>query len=127
MRIAGCILILFTACVLIVHAQDVSTRSGQGSITVMGESVVYVTPDKIIISFGIETKDQDINIAKDKNAAIMKMAVYVLKIYGVPDKEIQTDNLSIEPRWEDEHSDKGFIGFFVRNTLIVTCRGCITC
>lgn len=109
-----CVLFMTTA-----SAQMIKD-SYTGTISVSGEAVVNVTPDKIIISFGIETKDREISVAKEKNAVIMKMAVYALKEYGVPDKDIQTDHLSIEPRWEDEHSDEGFIGFFVRNTLVVT-------
>ncbi|MBN1448543.1 MAG: SIMPL domain-containing protein, partial [Bacteroidetes bacterium] len=36
------------------------------------------------------------------------------------DKDIQTDQLSIEPRYRDGYRKEDFIGYFVRNTLAVT-------
>lgn len=89
-------------------------------ISVNGEAVVNVAPDKIVIRFGIETWDVDILAAKSKNNAIHLRAMAVFKDCGVPEKEIQTDHLSIEPRWRSESRREDFIGFFVRNTLVVT-------
>ena len=89
-------------------------------ITVGGEAVVYVKPDKIIISFGIETSDLDISVAKQKNNDIMKKAVAALRDCGVPDKDIQTDYLSLQPRFRSDLAKEVFLGYFVRNTFIVT-------
>lgn len=90
-------------------------------ISVNGEAVVYARPDKIVATFGIETWDQNIVTAKEKNDAIQKKALAAFRAMGVPDKEIQTDHLSIEPRFRDSsYSKEGFIGYFVRNTLVVT-------
>lgn len=89
-------------------------------IAVNGEAVVNVKPDKIVISFGIETWDNDIGVAKQKNNDILKKTVSVMKECGIPEKEIQTDHLSIEPRWKSEYRKEDFLGYFVRNTLVVT-------
>lgn len=89
-------------------------------ITVNGEAVVNVKPDKIVVSFGIETWDIDIVLAKQKNNETLKKAIAVMKELGVPEKEIQTDHLSIEPRWRSEHRKEDFIGYFVRNTVVAT-------
>ncbi len=50
----------------------------------------------------------------------MKKAVVVIKESGIPDKDIQTDHLSIEPRYDSNYEKKNFIGYFVRNTFVVT-------
>ena len=89
-------------------------------ITVDGEAVVNVKPDKIIINLGIETWDVNIIVAKQRNNEILKKAMAVMKELGVPEKEIQTDHLSIEPRWKNEYRNEGFIGYFVRNTIVAT-------
>jgi len=89
-------------------------------ITVNGEAVVNVKPDKIVINLGIETWDVNIVVAKQRNNEILKKATAVMKELGVPEKEIQTDHLSIEPRWKNEYRNEGFIGYFVRNTVVVT-------
>lgn len=90
-------------------------------ISVNGEALVYVRPDKIVVTFGTETWDQNIVTAKEKNDAIQKKAVAAFRKIGVPDKEIQTDHLSINPRFQgSSYSKEDFIGYFVRNTLVVT-------
>jgi len=90
------------------------------NISVTGEAVVYAQPDKIVINLGIETMDKDILLAKQKNNEIMKKTIAALKESGVPEKGIQTEQLSIEPRWHDNYLQDEFIGYFVRNTLAVT-------
>ncbi len=85
-----------------------------------GEAVVKVQPDQIIITFGIETWDKDIMLAKQKNNDIMQKALKVIKDAGIPDKDVQTDYLSVEPRYDDNYEKKDFIGYFIRNTFVVT-------
>jgi len=103
-----------------IRAQQTQLFDDRPKITVNGEAVVKVQPDKIIISFGIETWDKNIMVAKQENNEIMKKAVAVIKESGIPDKDIQTDHLSIEPRYDSNYEKKNFIGYFVRNTFVVT-------
>jgi uncharacterized protein YggE len=113
------ILLLVVAEVSSALAQQPSVYDDRPKITVTGEAVVNVKPDKIVIRFGIETSDADIGIAKKKNNEILKKAVAAIKERGVPEKEIQTDYLSIEPRWKDNYNQGNFLGYFVRNNLAV--------
>lgn len=103
-----------------VWAQQTSLYDDRPKISVNGEAVVNVKPDKIVTSLGIETWDVNIIVAKEKNNEILKKATAVMKELGVPEKEIQTDHLSIEPRWKSEYRKNDFIRYFVRNTLVVT-------
>jgi len=109
--------LLALTAICFVHAQQFDDRP---KIMVNGEAVVKVQPDQIVINFGIETWDKDIMTAKQKNNEIMKKAITVIKESGVPDKEIQTDYLSVEPRYNDNYEKKDLIGYFVRNTFVVT-------
>jgi uncharacterized protein YggE len=101
-------------------AQQSQTYDDRPRITVNGEAVVTVQPDKIVITLGIETWDPDVSVAKRKNNDILLKAVTAIKECGVPEKEIQTDHLSIEPRYKDSYRKEEFIGYFVRNTVAVT-------
>jgi uncharacterized protein YggE len=103
-----------------IRAQQTQLFDDRPKITVNGEAVVKVQPDKIVITFGIETWDKNIMTAKQENNNIMKKAIVVIKESGIPDKDIQTDYLSIEPRYSDNYDKKNFIGYFVRNTFVVT-------
>ncbi len=109
------LIILISLCTI--QAQQFDDRP---KIMVNGEAVVKVQPDQIVIDFGIETWDKDIMIAKQKNNEIMKKAMTVIKESGIPDKDIQTDYLSVEPRYDDSYEKKDFIGYFIRNTFVVT-------
>src|SRR4030065_2385 len=100
-----------------IRAQQFDDRP---KITVNGEAVVMVQPDQIVINFGIETWDKDIMVAKQKNNEIMKRAMTVIKESGIPDKDIQTDYLSVEPRYNNNYEKKDLIGYFIRNTFVVT-------
>ena len=103
-----------------IRAQQTQLFDDRPKITVNGEAVVKVQPDQIIITFGIETWDKNIMAAKQENNEILKRAVVLIKESGIPDKNIQTDYLSIEPRYGDNYEKRNFIGYFVRNTFVVT-------
>ncbi len=89
-------------------------------ITVTGEALVYAKPDKVILNFGIETRDTQLLAAKQKNAEIWKKAAAALKESGVPDKDVQTDYLSIEPRYRNYNEIDEPIGYVTRNLFVVT-------
>lgn len=108
---------LFAALFLVVSAT--STLFAQ-QITVTGEALVYAKPDKILINFGIETRDPQLLVAKTRNAEIWKKAAAALKESGVPDKDVQTDYLSIEPRYSDHQQMGNPVGYVARDLFVVT-------
>ena len=112
--------LLIVLAIYSIQAQQGQLFDDRPKITVNGEAVVKVQPDQIIITFDIETWDKNIMVAKQENNEIMKKAVVIIKEAGIQDKDIQTDYLSIEPRYDDNYEKKNFIGYFVRNTFVVT-------
>ncbi len=89
-------------------------------ISVTGEALVNVVPDKIVITFGIETHAMEMDDAKDENGDILRDAISDIRRMGVKDKDIQTDHLSIEPRYRNGFGKEDFLGYFVRNSIAVT-------
>ncbi|MGD9128708.1 MAG: SIMPL domain-containing protein [Planctomycetia bacterium] len=92
----------------------------QPQITVSGSAMVNVKPDKVVLSFGIKTFDEDVMTAKNQNDTILKKALASLKALEIPAKEIQTNQLSIAPRYEDHHMHQQLLGYEVSNAFIVT-------
>jgi uncharacterized protein YggE len=93
-------------------------------ISVSGEAVVYVQPDKIVIGLGVETWAAQVDAAKQKNDAIVKKAIAAIQECGVEKNSIQTDSIAIEPiykpydgRWPYNYDIEGYC---VRNSLTVT-------
>lgn len=60
-------------------------------ITVTGESTVYVKPDEVTLTFGVETKNADAKIAKSSNDKLMSDIHQYLKSQKIDPKNIQTD------------------------------------
>lgn len=100
---------------------DAATFDGRHRINVNGEAMVNVAPDRIIITFGVDTRDVDLTTAKLQNDTIVKKALAAIKESGIPGKQIQTDQLSIEQRFvSGPRGGQVFDGFTVRNMFVVT-------
>src|SRR5437899_360059 len=70
------------------------------TISTSGESVVYVTPDELIVNFGVETIHPSLDEAKTQNDRAGAKLVAAIKKMGIDDKHIQIDNLEIEIRYK---------------------------
>jgi uncharacterized protein YggE len=111
-------LAILTACSVL--AQQAQVVDDHPNITVNGEAVVNVRPDKIVLSLGIETWNTNIMVAKQRNNDILAETIAAIRESGIPEKEIQTDHLSIEPRYKGDTRWDSLLGYSVRNTLVVT-------
>ncbi len=105
------------------QAQHEATRpDGRRSISVEGEAEVKVAPDRILLTLGIETSDKDLEKARQLHDARTRAVIDAVQRHGVEAKDIQTDYLEIEPRWDATPRPENFIGYFVRKTVVVTLR-----
>ncbi len=94
-----------------------------GSINVTGEAEVRVAPDEVMLVLGVETWDKDIQKAKNANDERIKRILAVTKNYGVDPKYVQTDQISVDPRYRNgTYAEGDFIGYFVRKTVAVTLK-----
>jgi len=104
-------------------ARGQNVSEDRPKIAVTGEVVVYVQPDKILISLGVETWDSQMDAAKRKNDEIVKGAVAAIQQCGIDKKAIQLDEMSIHPTYgRDENGNWSRIikGYTVENALVVT-------
>ncbi|MBN1620648.1 SIMPL domain-containing protein [candidate division WOR-3 bacterium] len=91
----------------------------QRTITVTGNAQIDVEPDKVIITFGVETQGENLRTAKSENDAIVKNLLSALKGAGINERDIQTNYINIEPRY-DYYDTQAFYGFFARKTVVAT-------
>jgi len=99
-----------------------STPATPRLITVTGEADVRVVPDEVILTVGVETWDKDLTIAKSQNDDRVKRVLALAKEYAIESKYVQTDQISIEPRYRDGYTQADFIGYFVRKTIVFTLK-----
>jgi uncharacterized protein YggE len=70
------------------------------AISVTGESEVLVAPDKVIITVGVETGDKVLTEAKKANDKLIAGLVEAALQFDIERGDIQTDYISIEPRYK---------------------------
>jgi len=103
-----------------------STRQPR-TINVTGSADVMVVPDEVVFSVGVETSDIVLTKAKNDNDAVIKRVLDQAQSLGVEEKYIQTDYISIEPRYQDAYQkdgspDRELIGYFVRKNIAFTLK-----
>jgi uncharacterized protein YggE len=106
---------------------DRTTRVETGSqiqpgISVTGEGKVSGKPDVAKLSLGVTSEADTVQSARDKAATALDAIVKALKNVGVADKDIQTQQLNIQPQYDYNNGNQRLRGFQVVNVLSVTLR-----
>jgi len=91
-------------------------------VTVTGDAEVRVVPDEVILTLGVETWDKDLTAAKTENDQRVQRILQLARKFEIESKHVQTDFISIEPRYEEQWEHRNFIGYFVRKTVVITLR-----
>lgn len=102
-------------------ADDIAARR---SITVSATGLVAVEPDQARISSGVTTEAETAKDALAENSATMKKLIDGLKAAGVAAKDIQTSQLSVNPRYTRprEGETQRIDGYSVTNQVEITAR-----
>ena len=122
MKAARALVILGVVSVLSA-APAVATEVAPRTISTSGEADVKVVPDEVTLTLGVETSDKDLEIAKSQNDASVKKILAVAKDAGIDPRQLKTDYLSLEPRYESRNNERLFLGYWVRKTLTITLQG----
>jgi uncharacterized protein len=92
-------------------------------IAVSGEAEVRVVPDEVILTLGVETWNKNMEVARNENDAIVKRLLALTGELGIAGQHVQTDYVSIEPRYRNGYYEPSdFIGFFVHKSVVITLR-----
>ncbi len=101
-------------------------------INVSGSAEVKVAPDEIRLSVGVETRDENLDVARRQNDERVSSALAFLKGSGVKDKDVQTDFISVEPDYNYNSSHVKPVAYIVRKyieirvTAITNFEGIVT-
>jgi uncharacterized protein len=86
-------------------------------INVSGSAEVKVAPDEIRLSVGVETRDQNLDVARQQNDERIAHALAFLKDAGVKDKDVQTDFISVVPDYDYNISHVKPMAYIVRKSI----------
>ena len=96
------------------------TIKDPGTISVSGEAVVKVIPDEVILTIGVETYHRELSVAKGRNDERVAEVLKISKRQGIATRDVQTDFINIEPRYQDTYDRTIVDGYFVRKTIVLT-------
>jgi uncharacterized protein len=127
-RRTGTILVALAIAVLVVGYAARALASGDGSttgkpsrtITVSSTATVTAKPDEAKVTFEVRSEDPDSATAFAQNANDMQAVLDALRAAGVDEKDIQTLNVSLGQRVEDQGKPSERKIFVASNTIEVT-------
>ncbi len=95
-------------------------------IVVNGHGVVETVPDMATISMGVVSEAKTAGDAMAKNSDAVAAVLKQLAEAGIESRDIQTNNLSLSPRWDNRSSSVSgqpkINGFIATNTVSVRVR-----
>lgn len=98
------------------------------TVSVTGTGSVYATPDIAKFSTGVVTEADTSADAMQKNAQLMDKVVGAIKSAGIPEKDIRTGRITLEPVYNYYSQPQGatekpkIVGYKATNTVTVTIR-----
>jgi uncharacterized protein YggE len=94
------------------------------TISLTGHGEVRQAPDIAIVSIGVLSQAPAADEALAANTAAMQAAFAALKTAGIEDKDIQTANFMVQPRYDYNNEGRApkLVGYDVSNTVSVTVR-----
>jgi uncharacterized protein YggE len=95
---------------------------GTNTISVTGEAEVRVVPDEVMLNLGVETFDKVLAVAKSANDQRIAKTVALVRAAGIPAEHVQTDYISIEPRYVQGDIARDLAGYVVRKSVVVRLR-----
>ena len=93
---------VFLAVACLNFASMAQTVSVQPSVSVIGEAEMTISPNQIAFTFEVVTTDPMIAAAKRANDAASAKTLSVAKSFNIPNDDLQTDRLTISPRYAGE-------------------------
>ena len=92
-----------------------------GTLSVLGTGSVTTTPDTARLSAGMTTQGSTASEAMDANATAMAKVIAALKDAGISSKDLQTEFVSVNPRYDD--AGQAVTGYTATNSVSAVVRG----
>ena len=102
----------------LIHAE--STDPKPGTISVDGSGSIETEPDTATTSFGVVTQGATAQEAMAQNSAAMKKVIDALKRAGVPAKDLQTQYVSLDSRYDNQGRE--ILGYNASNSVSAVVR-----
>ena len=89
------------------------------AISVNGEGVVEVAPDRATISVGVISRDKNAAKVQNDNAKIASEVIRAVSALGIDKKNIRTGNFNFYPYYRQENNRQIVDGYEANNTVTI--------
>jgi uncharacterized protein len=104
-------------------AQPIMPRPEGAILTVTAESELHAEPDIATLNAGVVTQAATAEAALSENAKRMTGVIAALRQAGVPEKDIQTASINLNPQYQYvQNEPPKFTGYQAQNTVTATVR-----
>lgn len=103
------------------HAQEMPIRPAEISVSATGES--HATPDRVVVTLGVESRAATAGAAARANAATQRAVLDTLRKMGLRDDQLTTANFNVRPEYDAGRERQGpprVTGYVVSNTVQAT-------
>lgn len=109
-------------------ADNAGGHVAQRTLVVSGLGETKATPDMAILSIGVDAQAASAAQALKDNSAKMNATIARLKARGVADKDMQTQNLAVNPlyKYDNQGGSPKIVGYQATNILSVKLRDLTT-
>jgi len=106
----------------LVGAQEPMARNSADYrlISVSGQGQLSVLPDEVVVAFGVETFDADLNLAKLESDTRVKRLVELAPAFKIKPAGVRIEPVRVQPSYEDRNGRKTLQGYFVRRSVELT-------
>lgn len=115
--------LVFCASITAAFAQPQHPLQPPRSVNVEGAAERRIVPDKAIIELGVETEGKDATEVKADNDKRMRSILASLQRIGIPEADIQTSMLQLNPQYSwDPNGKREFLKYVMTNKVTVTLK-----
>jgi uncharacterized protein YggE len=99
-------------------------RAAGARLVVRGEGSVSATPDVVKIRSGVTTRGKTVREATETNSKTMAAILTALTESGIPQKDVRTAQLTIQPVYaaQDSGKEQKLVGYSVANNVSAKIR-----
>jgi hypothetical protein len=87
-------------------------------ISTSGSAVVRVVPDLADLSFEVEVRNADLNLARKQQAERTQKVLAALRAAGVAESELQSSQIQIAPNYTDRQRETEQVRFYIVSQTI---------
>lgn len=105
---------------LIAAMAPLAAQAAEKLVTVTGQATIAVAPDTVVIRIGVTSDGKTAKEASAANAKRMTAVLAAIKDAGVPERDMRTSRLSLQPQYDpSKHGAARLLGFRVTNQITI--------